>query len=229
MELLAGGRDADVFAYGDGLVLRRYRDGRSVEAEGALMRELARLGYPVPAVTSANGPDLVMDLVDGPPMAVQLLRGDLDPAEGGALLARLHDDLHRLPRPDGQTLLHLDLHPFNVLMSCSGPVVIDWCNARPGPAGLDIAMTALILAQVVSYPEIVMEQPDLAALVPPDDATHLRDRFAEFLTAFAGGTDTPFADHIDEAAARRRGDRYQTDAELARLDDAVALVRTSVR
>ena len=229
MELLAGGRDADVFAYGDGLVLRRYRDGRSVEAEGALMRELARLGYPVPAVTSANGPDLVMDLVDGPPMAVQLLRGDLDPAAGGALLARLHDDLHRLPQPGGLALLHLDLHPFNVLMSSSGPVVIDWCNARPGPAGLDVAMTALILAQVATYPEIVTEQPDLAALVPDEGAAHPRERFTELLTAFARGTDTPFADHLDEATTLRRGDRYQTDAEFARLDDAVALVRTSVR
>ena len=49
MELIASGRDSDVFAYADGLVLRRYRDGRSAEGEAATLRAVADLGYPVPA------------------------------------------------------------------------------------------------------------------------------------------------------------------------------------
>ena len=35
--LLASGRDADIFEYGSGLVLRRTRTGRSLEAEARVM------------------------------------------------------------------------------------------------------------------------------------------------------------------------------------------------
>jgi len=38
MELIASGRDSDVFAHTEGLVLRRYRDGRSAEGEAATAR-----------------------------------------------------------------------------------------------------------------------------------------------------------------------------------------------
>ena len=41
-------------------------------------------------------------------------------------------------------------------MGPTGPVVIDWTNARPGPPGLDVAMSALILAGValtLEFPE----------------------------------------------------------------------------
>src|SRR5439155_26735153 len=69
------------------------------------------------------------------------------------LLAELHAQLHRIDAPsglptagDGGTLLHLDFHPANVLLSPSGPVVIDWTNARSGPAALDVAMTWVICA-----------------------------------------------------------------------------------
>ena len=65
MDLLAAGRDSDVYLYADGLVLRRYRDGRSAEGEAAVLRAVAELGYPVPAVLEAAGPDIVMELVDG--------------------------------------------------------------------------------------------------------------------------------------------------------------------
>jgi RIO-like serine/threonine protein kinase len=153
MELIASGRDSDVFGYADGLVLRRYRDGRSAEAEAAVLRGVAALGYPVPIVHDATGPDIVMERVDGPTLAEALVAG-LAPDDGGALLADLHDRLHALSWPGagpGEVLVHLDLHPLNVILRRgSDPVVIDWSNARPGPAGLDVAMTAVILAQVVS-------------------------------------------------------------------------------
>lgn len=227
MELLAGGRDADVFAHSEGLVLRRYRDGRSVEAEGDLMRELARLGYPVPAVTSATGPDLVMERIGGPTMSTQLLLGDLDPTEGGILLARLHDDLHALPWPGGEPLIHLDLHPFNVLLSSRGPVVIDWSNARPGPAGLDAAMTALILAQVATFPQIVTDLPEVAATMP-DGVPDLPERLTWLLRTFATTTAADLGAHLAEAEARRRADRYQSATELEKLSDAVGLVRSLI-
>jgi aminoglycoside phosphotransferase (APT) family kinase protein len=61
MELFASGRDSDVFAYADGLVLRRYRDGRSAGREAAILRAVAGLGYPVPVVHECTGPDIVME------------------------------------------------------------------------------------------------------------------------------------------------------------------------
>jgi aminoglycoside phosphotransferase (APT) family kinase protein len=42
--------------------------------------------------------------------------------------------------------LHLDLHPDNVILSPSGPVVIDWRNTRRGDGAIDDASTWLIMA-----------------------------------------------------------------------------------
>jgi aminoglycoside phosphotransferase (APT) family kinase protein len=41
-------------------------------------------------------------------------------------------------------VVHLDLHPLNVLVTASGPVVIDWTNARAGAPGSDVAVTWLV-------------------------------------------------------------------------------------
>lgn len=226
MELVAGGRDADVYRHGPDHVLRRYRDGRSAEAEAVLQRDLASLGFPVPAVVAADGADLVMERVDGEPMATALLGGRLDPVAAGSVLADLHARLHGLVWPGGQPLLHLDLHPFNVLMAPHGPVVIDWSNARPGPAGLDLATTAVILAQVADSPTILLEHPDVARSPLGHDAADLAARLRALLAAFLAATDAAsLADHLEEAVARRRADRYQTAAERTRLDGAAALAR----
>ena len=53
------------------------------------------------------------------------------------------------PRPvpaAPDALLHLDLHPDNVILSPSGPVVIDWRNTRRGDGAIDDASTWLIMA-----------------------------------------------------------------------------------
>jgi aminoglycoside phosphotransferase (APT) family kinase protein len=43
-------------------------------------------------------------------------------------------------------LLHLDLHPENVLLGAAGPVVIDWTNATAGPPLADVAQTWVLIA-----------------------------------------------------------------------------------
>jgi aminoglycoside phosphotransferase (APT) family kinase protein len=45
-----------------------------------------------------------------------------------------------------RTLLHLDLHPDNVILSPRGPMVIDWRNTRRGDGAVDVASTWLIMA-----------------------------------------------------------------------------------
>ena len=152
MRLLAVGRDCDVFDLGDGTVLRRQRDGRSLDGEAAVMAHAAAHGFPCPRVHRADGADLVLDLVPGPTMLDDLM-ADPTPERGlaaGAALGELHDRLHSIPGLRSDTLLHLDLHPMNVILGPDGPVVIDWTNAADGPPGLDVAMTWLILVPFVA-------------------------------------------------------------------------------
>lgn len=149
--LIASGRDADVFDRGDGTVLRRYRRRSVPQYEVNVMRYAHDHGFPVPAVISVSGRDIVLERIDGPTMQDVLL-GDTGRIDAcAAQLAELHDRLHRIVGPDwlrargeGDRLLHLDLHPQNVLMSSRGPVVIDWANAARGPAALDPALAIAI-------------------------------------------------------------------------------------
>jgi aminoglycoside phosphotransferase (APT) family kinase protein len=156
-ELLASGRDSDIFEYGRGLVLRRSRAGHSMAIEARTMEHARAHGYPVPAVDqiSDDGTDLVMERVDGPSMFDALSRRPWTVRQQGAVLARLHQRLHEIPAPDwvadapfggGDRLLHLDLHPLNVILAANGPVVIDWPNARRGDGDADVALTWVLLA-----------------------------------------------------------------------------------
>jgi aminoglycoside phosphotransferase (APT) family kinase protein len=80
------------------------------------------------------------------------------PWQGGGhirTLADLHERLHRIPFGTA-SLVHFDLHPDNVLMSPSGPVVIDWTNAHGGDPASDVAMTWLILATSGGLPGRVL-------------------------------------------------------------------------
>jgi phosphotransferase family enzyme len=150
---LAAGRASVVVDLGDGTVLRRFKDGGNPEREVLVMRHAAAHGYPVPQVREVRDDGLVLERIVGATMLKWGLRRPWTMRHHAATLAQLHDDLHRIPAPPGlpavgpgDTLLHLDLHPENVLLPRSGPVVIDWTNARRGAPALDVAMTWVILA-----------------------------------------------------------------------------------
>jgi aminoglycoside phosphotransferase (APT) family kinase protein len=108
--------------------------------------------------------------------------------------------------------MHGDLHPENVILTPGGPVVIDWRNAEEGQAEFDIAMTAIIFAQVAL-------DPSFAALSPL-----LREALATYL-----------ADSIDptpglEAALASRGRNITlTATELALLPAQADLIRSLLR
>ena len=212
--LLASGRDADVYLLADGRVLRRCRAGGDVAAEAGLMRYVAGLGYPVPHVHRAAGPDLVMERLDGPTMLGAVQAGDLDVRRAARMLAELHDRLHVLPGrpgvPEGARVVHLDLHPENVMLASRGPVVIDWRNARDEHPELDVALTALILAQVAV-----------------DDADARSGALREMLEVFVASVRDDHVRKLDEAAAIRSRDPNTTPAEREQLAAATALVRSS--
>ena len=135
--LLASGRDGDIFEFGPGLVLRRAKSGRVIEGEARTIAYAGEHGYPVPKIheVRAGGTEIVMERIDGPMMMDKLLREPWRMPRYCRELADLHDRLHVIPAPPwlpdagGDRLVHLDLHPMNVIMTAAGPVVIDWTNA----------------------------------------------------------------------------------------------------
>ncbi|MET8033801.1 phosphotransferase [Streptomyces sp. NPDC005345] len=151
--LLGSGRSADVYEIDEAWVLRRDRGGwGDATAEAVVMRHVHEHGYPVPGVRAATRADLVMERLSGPTMLEAFGQGLLSPPEAGLVLARLLRRLHavpaRLSADPAVRVLHLDLHPDNVMLTPDGPKVIDWANAEEGPPGLDWATSAVILAQV---------------------------------------------------------------------------------
>jgi aminoglycoside phosphotransferase (APT) family kinase protein len=214
--LLASGRDADVYALDDHRVLRRYRGGGDVAAEAAVMRHLGRHGFPVPEVYEASGTDLVMERVDGPTMSQAFLAGQTGPATGAGLLADLHTRLHALPprgsRDPADRILHLDLHPDNVILAARGPVLIDWRDATEGPPDLDLALTALIIGEIIA-----------GSYAPADLAPAAQELLAAFLDRAGGDPLT----QLGQAVARRTANPNLSPAEKARLAQAATRVRVT--
>ncbi|MER6235497.1 phosphotransferase [Streptomyces clavifer] len=216
--LLGSGRTADVFALDDAWVLRRYRHDTDATTELAVMSYLSASGFTVPRIGPPAGEalptDLVMQRLSGPTMSEALLAGALTGAEGAELLARLLRELHAIPPRISQDpedrILHLDLHPENVMLTPHGAVVIDWHTAAEGPPALDRAMSSLILAQV--------------ALAPGSFPGELvRGLLADLLSRLDADGGVP-ADALALARTRRAADPGLTAQETAVIDDAAALV-----
>ena len=217
MELIGAGRDADVFALGNGRVLRRYRHGGDVAPEVEVMRHVASHGFAVPFVFEGCGADLIMERLDGPTMLAELVAGRLDPGSAGKTLADLANALHAIPAVESmvpfERVIHLDLHPDNVILSGRGPVLIDWRNSTDGPPGLDNALTAVIIAQAV-----------LAGIVPGiEDAARL------MLRSFLDTVDHRIGEYLDEAITMRRNNITMSAFEAAVLDDAPAFIASVVK
>ncbi|MFD6285842.1 phosphotransferase [Streptomyces sp. NPDC060205] len=224
-ELLGSGRSADVFAIDDHWVLRRYRDGGGVTTEAVVMAYLAEHGYPVPRLRDPEGAghctarrtDLVMQRLHGPSMLQALVQGTIAAEEAGAELAGLLHRLHKVPArvsaDPGIRILHLDLHPDNVMLTSGKPMVIDWRNTEEGPPALDCGMSALILAQVAAG-NTAQAAPARAVL------TSLLAHLAPAITL----TDT-HSGHLTEARNRRAADPSTSDSEVQLLGAAVELIR----
>ncbi|MFF0077323.1 phosphotransferase [Streptomyces sp. NPDC005494] len=213
--LLGSGRTADVYALDGPWVLRRYRDGIDSTGELAVMSYLSASGFPVPRLGPPAEParptDLVLQRLTGPTLADALLAGTVTGAEGADLLARLLRELHAIPPRLSQDpedrILHLDLHPENVILAPEGAMVIDWLTASEGPPALDRSMSALILAQVA-----------LSAAGGP-----ARELLAALLSRFADDGGVP-AVSLARATALRAVDPRLTAEETAVLADAASLV-----
>jgi aminoglycoside phosphotransferase (APT) family kinase protein len=220
---LAEGRDGVIYEHGPGLVLRVVRDGRSLEHEARTMRWVHGHGVPCPRVHDVGDGWTVMDRIDGPTMLDWSTKPPFPIRRAAQALARLHDQVHAVPAPDwlpeatlpGDHVVHLDLHPLNVIMSPSGPVLIDWTNARRGDPALDVADTWVLFATA--------EAPDLSAVERL--ALPLLRRLFLFWFLRAGDRDAARR-AIPAAAEARFWDRNHTDAERDRM---VKLAEWAVR
>ncbi|MEV0899065.1 phosphotransferase [Actinoplanes sp. NPDC049802] len=215
MDLLGSGREADVYALDEHRVLRRYRRGDDGSGEAEVMDYLAGHGFPVPRVYSVDGPDMIMERLDGRTMPEAFLAGAITVSEGAAILADLHHRLHELPArlstAPGDRVLHRDLHPENVMLTSRGPVLIDWHNAAEGPAAVDVCLTAIILAQAAA------------------DRTHPQaSAAAEVLAGFLARTGDGALSALGDAIAVRRADPALSPDEAAQLADTVTpLIRAA--
>lgn len=85
--------------------------------------------------------------------------------------------------------------------------MIDWRNSGQGRPELDVAVSALIVAQVAV--DSAREEATLAAT---------------FLTAFLASVDTVPSEALDQAVRFRRADPNLTAREIALLGEAVSLI-----
>jgi aminoglycoside phosphotransferase (APT) family kinase protein len=211
--LLGSGRSADVYEIDEAWVLRRIRGGwGDATAEAAVMAHVRDHGFPAPGVRLATRTDLVMERLSGPTMLEAFVAGELGPEEAGVTLARLLRTLHavpaRLSADPAVRVLHLDLHPDNVMLTPEGPKVIDWANAEEGPPGLDWGMSAVILAQV--------------AVAGEAHAQVARETLAALL---GDGTPGVTEAGLREARQRRAVNPTMSETEVQILGEAEELVR----
>lgn len=205
--LLGSGRTADVYEIDEAWVLRRDREGYGDGlAEAALMERLRAHGYPVPRVRLADSSraELVMERLYGPTMLEAFVAGRIDSGEAGDILARLLRQLHAIPG----RVVHLDLHPENVMLTSDGPCVIDWTNAQEGDPGLDWGMSTVILAQV--------------AVADEQFAAPVRATLAALLADPCDLTE----DGLTEARRRRAANPTMSVREVEVLGEAEELVRS---
>ena len=219
--LIAQGRSADIFEYGDSRVLRRLRDGRRVaEAEPAVMRAVRAAGYPVPEVFEVDGPDMVMARVAGVDMVKDIERRPWRARRNGRILADLHRRLSEIPCDGGQVpgaygapevYVHGDLHPMNVILTDQGPVVIDWEGARIGPRDADVAITWMLM-EIGEVDDVPWYLRPIVGLVR-----------AQLLKAFLAGVPTPSRATITAVCDfRLNRDRNMRPAEQERIKQFMA-------
>jgi tRNA A-37 threonylcarbamoyl transferase component Bud32 len=211
--LLASGRWSDIYILDHDRLLRRnrYRDVGLGEFE--LLDLVTAQGFPAPKPQGVHGRDLILERLHGPTLLQSLVAGETTLPETARILADLHTKLHAVTPPKGaqpgHVVVHLDMHPGNIILTQNrGPVLIDWTNASLGRADVDIAITAVIIAEI-------------AVDVEDDYARPARALLAAFLLA----ADGDILGGLEEAVRQRLADPGLEPEELILVPHAEELVR----
>jgi aminoglycoside phosphotransferase (APT) family kinase protein len=185
---IAEGREAVIYEWDDGLVLRLMRspdDGATLVHSTAASEAAREAGVATPRVVDVikvgSYPAQIIERVDGPDLFAHLANNPLRLPKVAAMLAKVHAELHRVVAPAGLTsshdsfaarieaselvppavkslalgaladlptgdiICHGDFHPGNVLLSKTGPMLIDWTGATRGDPTADFARTKMML------------------------------------------------------------------------------------
>jgi hypothetical protein len=212
---IAAGRDATIHDAGPGRVLRRTPGPRDHTLEAMVMGHVRAAGYPVPEVFRVGPGELVLERIDGPTMLDDLGAHPWRVRRHARTLADLHRRLHEIEAPEallthpvgGTKVLHLDLHPGNVICSPTGPVVIDWTNARRGAPEVDVALTWILMAS-----SDVDEAPP-----PPGRAARARARLEQAVVPVLRRL--LVSTFLDASGARRPAARVLAEVAELRLTD----------
>jgi aminoglycoside phosphotransferase (APT) family kinase protein len=220
--LIAHGRSADIYEYGDGKVLRRRKRLTNIPShEPIVMRAVRAAGYPAPAVFAVDGGDMVLERIVGADMLKVLERRPWRARRFGSMLADLHVRLAAIvPDPElvasgevptgygsAEVFVHGDLHPMNVIITGEGPVVIDWEGARLGPRDADVAATWLLLAK---------GEPDDVPLLTRPLVGLIR---SQLLKAFLAGVPRPTPATVRAVCDSRMTDHNMKAVELERIKE----------
>lgn len=223
--LIARGRNADVYLINDALVLRRLRTGATNYPNVDLVRHLNSYAFPTARVISVDGTDLIMERLHGATLLQALDAEEMTIPQGVRILVDLHTSLHAIPPPPrtgaltpigsvaqtGRSVLHLDLHPGNILLTATGPQLIDWESARLGPAELDLATTALVFAEVIA------------------DGNEYSHAAHSMLRRFTEATGPGYAALVGEAAAIRAAHPTLDPEERGLITEARVVVEQELR
>jgi Ser/Thr protein kinase RdoA (MazF antagonist) len=157
---------------------------------------------------------MTMERVEGVDLLACLSKRPWRARSVGVMLAGLHRQLAAVPidesglRAGGhpqESFVHGDLHPGNVLLTPSGPVVIDWEGAGVGPRDADVATTWLLLETA--------DPDDVPRLVRPLVGLIRR----AVLRAFLSGVELPRPETVAAVCAVRLGDKNMKPRELERI------------
>ena len=193
------------------MALARAR-GLPVPEPGPAERRDGRWGLTMPFVAGLNGMQRLMAGLDGEEdgaIALARLQARVHACDGAGLTdykdllaaaIRAADPLTPSERaavlevlaglPSGNSLLHGDFHPGNLIWSDDGPVMVDWVMAGYGHPAADIARSLTLFGYGLSGPD-----------------THPR-----FETAYLGALDTDLTD-LDGWLLVQRAARLSESAE----------------
>ncbi len=185
---LAAGRTAEIYPWGEGMVLKLFYawfSPEDVEYEAHIASAVHAAGLRVPAVGAIIKVDgrfgLIYERLQGVSPLDEMRAKPWTLGRYSRLLADLQAEIHAAPAPhgiprlkeklerkiqkapgirdgvrdallealellpDGNGLCHGDFHPGNVILTVSGPVVIDWIDAAIGAPWADIARTRVLI------------------------------------------------------------------------------------
>ena len=216
--LIGIGSEWELRHYGPDHVIRTSPHGSDLSREAEALETVGSAGFPAPELSERLTPSsIVIERIDGPTMLEDLTSRPWTLNRHAKNLARLHKALGSIGAPsswegvsEGESVVHLDLHPGNIKMSNGTPVVLNWGRSARGSSSFDAAVTYVILRTAES------RNNRLARLL----ISSLRKRFANVFIKEFGVTEV--LSHVREAAELRLLD---TNLSVAEREAVFALAR----